>query len=121
MPLGAAERQLSAQLLQVASGVSYLHNFKPTVIHGDLKGVSTVTLLPLNLQSRTSGELNEHNRSLALVQYLGRRDWTRKNHRFRGVQGHRGFFRRSQAAEPYLVLRWVYEVVGSGVGLGYGG
>jgi len=25
-------------LLQVASGVSYLHNFKPTVIHGDLKG-----------------------------------------------------------------------------------
>jgi serine/threonine protein kinase len=30
--------QLS-QLVQVASGVSYLHNFKPVVVHGDLKGV----------------------------------------------------------------------------------
>jgi len=25
-------------LVQVASGVSYLHNFKPVVVHGDLKG-----------------------------------------------------------------------------------
>lgn len=39
--LYTSERQPSVQLLQVASGVSYLHNFKPTVIHGDLKGVST--------------------------------------------------------------------------------
>ena len=41
--LHVSERRAPVQLLQVASGVSYLHNFKPTVIHGDLKGVSTLT------------------------------------------------------------------------------
>lgn len=26
-------------LAQISSGLSYLHNFKPIVVHGDLKGV----------------------------------------------------------------------------------
>lgn len=31
----------SYQLTQVASGIAYLHTVKPTIIHGDLKGVCT--------------------------------------------------------------------------------
>lgn len=35
-----SDLDLRKQLLQVASGVSYLHDLKPVVIHGDLKGVT---------------------------------------------------------------------------------
>jgi hypothetical protein len=33
-----------SQLVQVASGVCYLHTFKPVVVHGDLKGVRLLEL-----------------------------------------------------------------------------
>lgn len=30
------------QILDIAQGLEYLHNFKPTIIHGDLKGVRKI-------------------------------------------------------------------------------
>jgi hypothetical protein len=31
------------QVAQCALGLEYLHNYKPTLVHGDIKGVSLVT------------------------------------------------------------------------------
>ena len=32
------------QALDIIQGLQYLHNFAPSIVHGDLKGVSTHTL-----------------------------------------------------------------------------
>jgi hypothetical protein len=34
------------QILDIAQGLEYLHKFKPTIIHGDLKGVSNSAFAP---------------------------------------------------------------------------
>lgn len=34
----------AAQILGIAEGLAYLHNQKPAVIHGDLRGVGSVAL-----------------------------------------------------------------------------
>jgi len=33
------------QMLDIAEGLNYLHTFKPSIIHGDIKGVSRTHLI----------------------------------------------------------------------------
>jgi serine/threonine protein kinase len=56
------------QILEIALGVSYLHGFSPTIIHGDLKGVSAgqepCTAFVKMIYAQGNILVNEHGRAV---------------------------------------------------------